>query len=130
MALPGGAPDPKSGPFRPTGFVRVVDGDSIEVLIDGRRTAIGILGLDAPELGTPCGDAARAEVQSMVGRGVILEDDPGNTMDLRGRRVYRVNAADGRSVAATLVAAGLARTTGLGPETSSAAVRPPASSEV
>jgi glucose/arabinose dehydrogenase len=118
VVQPGGAPDPKSGPFRPSGFVRVIDGESIEVLIDGRRTGIGILGVDAPDLGTPCGDAARAQLQSMVGRGVTLEDDPGNRMDLKGRRVYRVSAADGSSVAATLVGAGLARTTGLGPEAS------------
>ena len=114
--LPGGAPDPKSGPFRPDGFVRVVDGDSIEVLIDGRRTAIGIQGLDAPALDTPCGAAARAELKSLVGRGVILEDDPGTTIDPQGRRVYRVSTPDRRSVAVALVGAGLARTTGLGPE--------------
>src|SRR5262249_27363783 len=115
-AGPGGAPDPKSGPFQPTGFVRVVDGDSLEVVIDGRRVAVGILGGDAAPFGTPCGTAARAETQSMVGRGVVLQDDPSNVLDARKRRLYQVSAPDGRSVAATLVSAGLARANGLGPE--------------
>src|SRR5687767_14689882 len=121
IAVPGGAPEPKNGPFRPQGFVRVIDGDTIEVLIDGRRTGIGILGLDAPPVSTPCGAAARDEVESLLGRGVILEDDPANTLDRQKRRLYRVSSPDGRSVATTLVTAGLARTTGLGPEASTLA---------
>jgi glucose/arabinose dehydrogenase len=115
-AGPGGAPDPKRGPFQPTGFVRVVDGDSLEMLIDGRRVAVGVLGIDAAPFGTPCGGAARAELQSLVGKGVALEDDPANILDTRKRRMYKVTMPDGRSVAAALVADGLAKATGRGPE--------------
>jgi glucose/arabinose dehydrogenase len=115
-AGPGGAPDPKRGPFQPTGFVRVVDGDSLEMLIDGRRVAVGVLGIDAAPFGTPCGGAARAELQSLVGKGITLEDDPANILDTRKRRMYKVTTPDGRSVAAALVSDGLAKATGRGPE--------------
>src|SRR3954470_12077108 len=108
-AGPGGAPGPKNGPFQPTGFVRVVDGDSLEMLIDDRRVAVGVLGIDAAPFGTPCGEAARAELQTMVGKGVILEDDPHTILDTRKRRMYKVSAPGGQSVAAALVSAGLAK---------------------
>src|SRR5688572_13863953 len=115
-AEPGGAPEPKAGPFRPSGFVRVIDGSTLEASIDGKRVGIGVLGIDAPAYGTACGDAARAQLQAMVGRGVVLRDVPGNVLDVRKRRMYQLSTPDGRSVAATLVAAGLARVNGAGTE--------------
>src|SRR4051812_28490608 len=65
-AEPGGAPAPKTGPFRPAGFVRVIDGDTMEASVDGKRIGVGVLGIDAPSYGTPCGEAARAQLQSLV----------------------------------------------------------------
>jgi glucose/arabinose dehydrogenase len=115
-ADPGGAPEPKSGPFQPSGFVRVVDGDSLEVVIDERRVAVGIVGIDAPQLSSECGKAARAETQALVGRGVVLQDDPAMVLDERKRRMYHASTLDGRSVAAALVSAGLARANGVGAE--------------
>ncbi|MFN8636904.1 MAG: PQQ-dependent sugar dehydrogenase [Chloroflexota bacterium] len=113
---PSGAPAPKSGPFQPSGYVRVVDGDSIEVVIDGKRVAVAVLGIQAAKYGTACGDAARAQVQSMVGKGVVLQDEPGIILDTIKRRVYRVSTPDGQSVALALVSQGLARSNGLGSE--------------
>ena len=120
-AMPGGAPEPRNGPFRPAGYVRAIDGESLEALIDGRRTGVAVLGVAAPMLGTPCGDAAKAQLQALIGRGVTLADDPGNQFDSRQRRIYHISTSDGRSVAAAMVGAGLARTTGLGPEASTLA---------
>src|SRR5262245_41600056 len=74
----GGAPAPKSGPFRPAGFVRVIDGSTLEASVDGKRIGVGVLGINAPAYGTPCGDAARAQLQSLVGRGVVFRDDQAN----------------------------------------------------
>src|SRR5689334_14047117 len=82
-AGPGGAPGPEAGPFQPSGCVRVVDGDSLEGLIDDRRVAVGVLGIDAAPFGTPCGGAARAELQTLVGKGVLLADGPANILDAR-----------------------------------------------
>lgn len=115
-ALPGGAPGPKSGPFQPKGFVRVVDGDTFEVVIDGKRVNVGVLGINAAPFGTPCGNAARAQLQALIGRGVSLEDDPANLYDARKRRLYVVRTPGNQSVAVTMLSAGLARTTGIGPE--------------
>ena len=115
-AQPGSAPAPRSGPFRPDGFVRVIDGSTLEVSIDGKRVGVGVLGIDPPPYGTSCGDAAKAQLQAYVGRGVTLRDDPANVLDARKRRMYQVNLADGRSAALTLVSAGLARANGRGPE--------------
>jgi glucose/arabinose dehydrogenase len=115
-AMPGGAPGPKAGPFQPKGFARVIDGDTFEANIDGRRAIIGVLGVEAAGGGTPCADAARSELRALIARGVTLQDDPSNLFDNRQRRLYLVHTADGRSVAAALVAAGLAKANGLGPE--------------
>jgi glucose/arabinose dehydrogenase len=115
-ALPGGAPGPRSEPFQPTGFARVVSGDAFEVTIDGRRVNAGVLGIWAAPFGTPCGDAATRALQGLIGRGMVLQDDPANLMDVRKRRLYVVRTGDGRSVAIELLKAGLAKTTGVGPE--------------
>ena len=90
-AQPGGAPAPRSGPFQPAGLVRVVDGSTLEASIDGKRAGIGIVGIDAPAYGTPCGDAARAQLQSLVGRGAVFRDVPGIVLDSRKRRMYQVS---------------------------------------
>ncbi|MGE3272234.1 MAG: PQQ-dependent sugar dehydrogenase [Chloroflexota bacterium] len=119
--MPGGAPAPRPEPFQPRGFVRVVDGDTFEVNIDGKRVNAGILGITAASFGTPCGDAARAHLQSLIGRGVILKDDPPNLFDARKRRLYMVSTADNRSVAIDMVAAGLARASSSGPESAALA---------
>ncbi|MCC7372776.1 MAG: PQQ-dependent sugar dehydrogenase [Chloroflexi bacterium] len=114
--MPGGAPEPRSGPFQPRGFVRVIDGDTFEVTIDGRRVYAGVLGIVAPPFGTECGTAARSQLQALIGRGVILRDDPANLFDARKRRLYVVQTVANQSVAVAMLQAGLARTTGIGPE--------------
>ncbi|MCC7372444.1 MAG: hypothetical protein IT306_28790, partial [Chloroflexi bacterium] len=45
---PGGAPPAGSGSVDVTGYVRVIDGDTLEVGIEGSRMGVGILGLAAP----------------------------------------------------------------------------------
>jgi endonuclease YncB( thermonuclease family) len=96
-AEPSGAPEPKTGPFRPTGFVRVIDGSTLEATVDGKRIGVGVLGIDAPSYGTGCGDAARAQLQSLVGRGAVFQDDRVNVLDARKRRLYQVSTPDGGS---------------------------------
>ena len=61
---------------------RVIDGDTIE-LIGGQR--VRLIGIDAPELGSPGGNEATQFVKKMVeGRDVWLQAD-GDSLDRFGR---------------------------------------------
>src|SRR5687768_9833750 len=88
--LPGGAPRPGSGPKDVPGFVRVIKGDTIEAWVDGQRTAIGIIGIEAPVANTDCGKQATAQLRALVKGGLRLEEDPHQTFDHRKRRMYHV----------------------------------------
>jgi len=44
---------------------RVVDGDTFHT--NGRRMAVRLAGVDAPELGTPGGSAAKTKLQGLIG---------------------------------------------------------------
>ena len=52
------APSRGAGPLNVSGPVRVIDGDTLEVYIDGRQTAIGVIGIKAPRGNTACGRKA------------------------------------------------------------------------
>jgi glucose/arabinose dehydrogenase len=121
VAPPGTPPEPTSGSMKATGFVRVVDGDSMEMVLKDRRVAVGVIGIDAPPVNTPCGEGARVYLQALVRRGASVEDDPALTTDARKRRMYRVAGSDGQSVAQVLVAAGLARANGIGADSATLA---------
>ncbi len=78
-----------SGP-RQGRVVRVVDGDTLHVRIDGREETVRLLGIDTPELhrpGTPVECGARAAAREMqrlaAGRRVTLVPD--RTQDARDR---------------------------------------------
>ena len=86
-APPGGAPPAGRGPYEVMGFVRVWDGDTIDVRINGTRVLVGLIGIDAPMGNTPCGREAAARLRALVRGGVRLEEDPALTFDARGRRL-------------------------------------------
>jgi endonuclease YncB( thermonuclease family) len=112
------APPPGSGPINFSGFVRVVDGDTFEMYIDGHRTGAGIVGIRAPMGNTSCGRLATAYLQSLLPTpGIRLEEDPiAPPFDARKRRLYRLILADGRSAAVAMAEAGYATPTGDGIE--------------
>src|SRR5215208_6214856 len=115
-AAPGGAPPPGSGPIDYTGFVRVVDGDTIDIYLGGTQVLVGLIGADSPEGNTPCGREAAALLRMLTRGGVLLDEDPGLTFDGRGRRLYYARTRDGRAIALELVTAGVARADGTGAE--------------
>src|SRR5215203_4452638 len=83
------APSPGTGPITLTSFVRVVDGQSIDAVIDGRRVAIAVDGIEVPKGNTRCGKQATDLLKSLAkaarGRGGLrLVDDPSETLDARG----------------------------------------------
>ncbi|MGH2351160.1 MAG: thermonuclease family protein, partial [Chloroflexota bacterium] len=104
---PGGAPPAGSGDIEVDGFVRVIDGDTIETYINGQRTGIGLIGVDASQGNTPCGRQATAQLWGLVGGGVRLEEDPSITFDTFQRRMYHVATRDGRALADEQIKAGL-----------------------
>jgi endonuclease YncB( thermonuclease family) len=48
-------------------LVRVIDGDSFDVKIQGANQHIRLAGVDAPESDQPFGDIARTELTSLIG---------------------------------------------------------------
>ena len=98
------------------GFVRVIDGDTIEVLLNGRRTGIGLVGIDVPQANTSCGRAATVALQQLVKGGVELQDDadPNLRFDGRKRRLFHVMTLGAAPIEAELVKAGVAQTDGRG----------------
>ena len=119
------APPRGAGPLNVSGPVRVIDGDTLEVYVDGRQTAIGIIGIKAPRGNTTCGRKAAQLLQSLIDRvapgpeaGAVVrfEEDLAHTFDERKRRMYYLTLPDGVSPALELVRAGLADPDGEGDE--------------
>jgi glucose/arabinose dehydrogenase/endonuclease YncB( thermonuclease family) len=110
----GGAPAAGSGAVDLTGFVRVIDGDTIETRINGKRVGIGLLGIDAPTGNTACGREAAAQLRTLVRGGLRLEEDRSLTFDECRRRLYRVVTRTGRPADEVLTEAGVARADGRG----------------
>jgi endonuclease YncB( thermonuclease family) len=116
---PASAPAAQAPAANITGSVRVIDGDSIDTNIDGKRTAVGLIGITAAPGNTPCGERATMLLRSLVADGLRLEEDPEIVLDERGRRMYYALTADGRSIAQELVRAGVAAATRTGREADS-----------
>jgi endonuclease YncB( thermonuclease family) len=102
--------------------VRVIDGDTIEVDIDGTICKVRYIGIDAPELGderpefsTLAQEAARVNKQLVEGEIVWLEKDISET-DLYGR-LLRYVYIDDTFVNAELVRQGLAWAKAYEPDT-------------
>ena len=107
-------------PARPARVLRVVDGDTIVVRLDGRRERVRYIGIDTPESVAPdrpieCyGHAAAAENRRLVGgRTVTLTTDV-ERRDRFGRLLAYVRV-EGRLVNEELVRRGFATTLEIAP---------------
>jgi endonuclease YncB( thermonuclease family) len=111
-----GTPPSGAGPLEARGYIRAVDGDTMDTRIGRLRVGVGIIGIKAPAGNTPCGRQATQYLQQLVsGDGPVrLDEEPGLTLDARSRRLYHATTADGRSIAEAMVEAGLARADGQG----------------
>jgi micrococcal nuclease len=109
--------DGRAGAEREGRVVRVVDGDTIHVNVDGRDVRVRYIGIDTPEEVKPdtpvqcfARAAAAANRQLVAGREVRLVPDV-EERDRYGRLLaYVFRAGDGRFVNAELVGDGFART--------------------
>jgi micrococcal nuclease len=98
--------------------VRVIDGDTIAVSVDGgREQSVRLLGIDTPEThrpGTPIecgGPEASANMRKLAPAGtrVVLEPDPSqDRVDRYGRLLAYVRLPDGRLAEEAQLAAGWA----------------------
>lgn len=96
--------------------IRVADGDTLTVRIEGRDERVRVLGIDAPEIakdGQPAGcgaGAARAELRRLVGSGpVAIAGDPvSDERDRYDRLLAYVTTEDDSDVGLALIEGGFA----------------------
>lgn len=85
--------------------VRIVDGDTVVLDVQGTRHRVRLAGIDAPERNQPWGDAATRELRRQVaGQEVIVEWSKRD----RWKRLIGVIRLDGEDVNLHLVDRGLA----------------------
>jgi micrococcal nuclease len=78
-----GAPDRPTGPTQDAVLVRIVDGDTIRVMVGGVEERVRYIGIDTPELNTNspatpdpyAGAATEANAQLLAGGRLVLEKD-------------------------------------------------------
>jgi micrococcal nuclease len=87
--------------------LRIVDGDTIHVEIDGKEEIIRFYGDNTTEHGQRCFDEATARTRELVGDEVRLLPDARNR-DKYGRLLRYVYSPSGLNVEAEMVAEGLA----------------------
>lgn len=90
----------------PGKVVQVSDGDTLQVLRDGRAEKVRLAGIDCPELNQPYGQAAKRFVLQIAAQRTVTVQVV--TTDRYGRTVGEVVLPDGRSLNQELVRAGYA----------------------
>lgn len=97
--------------------VNVVDGDTMDVLLDGQKTRLRLIGVDTPEtvdLRKPVQcygpEASKRAHQLLDGQTVKVTTDPSQgDKDKYGRKLAYVWLPDGRNYAETMIHDGYAR---------------------
>lgn len=129
LAIACGTPPPEAGDIRDARgpvatfagggrtveVVRVLDGDTIDVRIDGTTERVRLLGVDTPERGggdrprEPLYEDATAFVRAALtsGRIVLVPDAIGDDRDRHGRLLRHAVLDDGTSLAEALLREGL-----------------------
>jgi micrococcal nuclease len=96
-------------------IVRIVDGDTVKMLLDGRQVTARIIGIDAPESVHPrkpverFGKEAAGHLRQLAdGQIVTVERQPGSKQDRYGRELVYLRLADGRDIGLTMIHDGYA----------------------
>ena len=87
--------------------LRVVDGDTLDVLIAGNNHRIRLFGVDTPERGERCYQEAMDRTQELSGDSVLLEAGP-RKEDKYGRLLFYLYTQSGESIDTKLIQEGLA----------------------
>ena len=85
--------------------LRVIDGDTIDVLLNGEVERVRFYGVDTPERNQPCYDEATQRNRELAGKEVFLMADA-RERDQHGRLLRYAFTSDGVLVDAFLVAEG------------------------
>jgi len=99
-----------SGQVQATSFagklVRVLDGDTVEVLQDGKAERVRLAQIDCPEKGQPFGQAAKQYVLDLSALKIVTVEV--KTTDRYGRTVGEVFLPNGENLNKLIVEAGYA----------------------
>ena len=90
--------------------MKVNDGDTVTVLMNGHRERIRLIGIDAPEMGQrPWGGKAKRHLEDILysSQSVFIEYDV-EKRDKYGRLLAYIRTADGRMVNTGMLRAGYA----------------------
>lgn len=107
----------KPGKAQSATVVRVIDGDTVIVLLDDEKTTVRLLGIDAPEIAhrgdtapSECGgDGARERLETLLPKDAqieITQDPISDRTDRYGRRLAYISTSDDRDVGKIMVAEG------------------------
>ncbi len=101
-------------------LIRVVDGDTIEVLADGVTETVRYIGVDTPERGQPGYQTATAGNAALLGEGALWLARDRSERDRYGRLLRYVYNGEGVMVNEALVAQGWAQPVEYPPDTAHA----------
>lgn len=85
-------------------LVKVIDGDTVEVMHDGKVERIRLAQIDCPEQGQPFGQAAKRYVLKVAAQKIVTVEV--ETVDRYGRTVGEVFLPDGSNLNKRIVGAG------------------------
>lgn len=94
---------------RPAQVTRIVDGDTIYVLLDGVEERVRYIGIDTPERGQPGYQAATAANRALVEGQTLFLVKEVSDHDRDGRLLRQLYLADGRWINGALVSQGWAQ---------------------
>jgi endonuclease YncB( thermonuclease family) len=87
---------------------RAMTGDSLEAFLP-ERTAVAVIGVEAPQGNTDCGRRAREFVAGLIQEGVTLEQTPPLDFDATGRKLFHAFTVSGQNIGLLLLQEGLAK---------------------
>ncbi len=96
-----------TSPMQAARVLKIVDGDTLDVLLDGREERVRVFGIDTPERGQPCFREASDRLEALADSQVLLRPDV-RDRDRYGRLLRYLYTPDGRSIDAAMIAEGFA----------------------
>lgn len=90
-------------------LIRAVDGDTVEILVNGQTETVRYVGIDTPERGEPGYEAAQRANRRLLGDGDLFLVPDRSDRDRYGRMLRFIYTADGVFVNREMVAQGYAQ---------------------